>query len=67
MPRAPLAPKTPPLYRAAFWLLLCSGLIFLVLPLPLPRPLRFAVAGGDFIAASVIWLAVRQRTRPPAR
>ncbi len=49
----------------AVWFLLGSALLFAALPLPLPRYLRLTIAGADLIAASVVWLAWRQRTRPP--
>lgn len=65
-PESPAARKrreqTRFLYIAA-WLLLGSALVFALLPLPIPRPIRIAVAGADLIAASVVWLAWRQRSR----
>ena len=50
----------------AVWCLLGAALLVAALPLPMPMPLKLAVASSDVIAASVVWLAWRQRTRPPA-
>jgi hypothetical protein len=49
------------LLRIAMWFLLGAAVLILVLPLALPLPLRLAVAATDLIAASVVWLAWRQR------
>lgn len=49
------------LLRVAFWFLLLAGLAVLLLPLPVPTPVKIAVSATDFIAASIVWLARRQR------
>jgi hypothetical protein len=43
-------------------LLVLVGLAVLVLPLErIPRPMRWFMAAGDFVAASALWLFARQR------
>jgi|GEM_PF-5838785 hypothetical protein len=49
------------LLRVAFWILLASGVSVMLLPIPLPLPVRVAVGVTDLVAASVVWLARRQR------
>ncbi len=49
--------------RFAVIFLIVAALLVLVLPLPVPRPVRLMVAAIDLIAASVVWLALRQRGR----
>ncbi len=58
--RPPADPK-PNILRIAMWMLVGSAVLVVVLPLPIPLPIRLMVAGADLIAASVIWLAARQR------
>ena len=51
------------LLSAAFWFLLAAALLVVLLPTPAPLPLRLAVAATDLVAASVVWLALRQNAR----
>lgn len=46
--------------RIAFWTLLLAAALVALLPLPVPTPVRLAVACTDLIAAAVVWLALRQ-------
>lgn len=49
------------LLRIVMWMLVAAAVLVVALPLPVPLPVRLAVAGSDLIAASIIWLAIRQR------
>lgn len=49
--------------RFAVIFLVVAALLVLLLPLPVPLPVRVTVAAIDLIAASVVWLALRQRSR----
>jgi hypothetical protein len=51
------------LLRIALCFLLGAAVLVVVLPLPVPLPIRLAVGATDLIAAAVVWLAWRQRSR----
>lgn len=59
----PTPAETLRLLRVAMWFLLGAAILVLALPLPVPLPVRLAVGTVDLIAAAVVWLAWRQRTR----
>lgn len=59
----PTPPETLRLLRLAALFFLVSAVLVVALPLPVPTPLRLAVGAVDLIAASVVWLAWRQRSR----
>lgn len=49
--------------RIVFWFLLGAAVLVIALPLPVALPVRLAVGATDLVAAAVIWLAWRQRSR----
>ena len=51
------------LLRIAFWFLLAAAVTVIALPLPVPLPVRLAAGATDLIAAAVVGLAWRQRSR----
>lgn len=53
------------LLKIAIIVLLVVAFLILVLPGPIPKPLRIVVAVTDLIAAATIWLVGRQKL-PPA-
>lgn len=60
-PRALAHARRRVMLTAAGGMLVLSGIVILLLPIRLPFPLRLAVAFIDLIAATTIWVLLRQQ------
>lgn len=65
----PTNPRSAPLARKKFIMhlvvsaLVTGAILLLMLPVPLPPPLRVGLAAIDLIAAATVWLVGRQHFR----
>jgi hypothetical protein len=63
----PTDPRSATLARQKFIMhlvvtaLVIGAVLLLILPIPLPRPLRVGLAAIDLIAAATVWLVGRQK------